>query len=35
LARCADVAGKQQVEITGFENGNGAILETDSVSKIA
>jgi hypothetical protein len=35
LARCADVTGKQLVEITGFENGNGAILETDSLSKIA
>jgi hypothetical protein len=35
LARCANVAGKQRVEITGFENGNGAILGTDSLSKIA
>lgn len=35
LARCADVAVRQQLEIAGFENGNGAVLEADILSAIA
>jgi hypothetical protein len=35
LARCADVMVRQQLEIAGFENGNGAVLDADMLSAIA